>query len=52
MRPAKRYISSRQVQKLSSCWDLRSASPAMARWKACEWIFGTPGRENMLMDEF
>ncbi|VFT07868.1 Uncharacterised protein [Pseudomonas aeruginosa] len=37
-----RYISSRQVQKLSLGLPATSASPAMARWNACEWRLGIP----------
>ena len=51
-RPAKRYISSRQVQKLSARSDPRSAIPAIARWKEWEWILGIPGRTSSLMGEF
>ncbi len=43
-RARKRYITSRQVQKLSWSGPRRSASPAIARWNAWEWTFGTPGR--------
>ena len=39
----KRYITSRQVQKLSSSGPRRSTSPAMARWKAWLWTLATPG---------
>src|SRR5690606_26019054 len=46
MRAAKRYISSRQVQKLSWGWVRCSASPAIARWKACECRLAMPGRER------
>ena len=43
-RPTKRYIRSRQVQKLSCAAAVRySLSPAMARWNACECRLGTPG---------
>lgn len=33
-RSTKRYITSRQLQKLSSELDPRSVNPAMARWNA------------------
>ena len=39
----KRYITSRQVQKLSACGPRRSASAAIARWKAWQCRFGRPG---------
>ncbi len=39
----KRYITSRQVQKLSSSGPRRSTRPAMARWKAWLWTLATPG---------
>ena len=39
----KPYITSRQVQKLSSAEPMRSASPAMARWKAWECVLLMPG---------
>ena len=39
----KRYISARQVQKLSSPAPRRSLNPAMARWKACEWLLAGAG---------
>ena len=39
----KRYITSRQVQKLSSSGPRRSARPAMARWKAWLCTLATPG---------
>src|ERR1044072_3970876 len=46
MRAAKRYMVSRQVQKLSSGWVWRSASPAIARWNACECRLGIPGTRH------
>ena len=39
----KRYISARQVQKLSSPAPRRSLNPAMARWNACEWLLAGAG---------
>src|SRR5690554_6918532 len=38
-----RYMVSRQVQNESSGCVWRSASPAMARWKACECRLAMPG---------
>src|SRR3954470_23971288 len=42
-RSRKRYMTSRQVQKLSSVGPRRSASPAMPRWKVWLCRFGSPG---------
>ena len=51
MRPAscvsaKRYITSRQLQKLSAEGPRRSASPAMPRWKAWLCRFGMAGQQH------
>ena len=46
MRAAKRYMVSRQVQKLSSGCVWRSARPAIARWNACECRLGMPGTRH------
>ena len=43
MRRTKPYITSRQVQKLSSAGPARSVSPAIARWKAWLCRLGMPG---------
>src|SRR5688572_8700423 len=43
MRVANRYMRSRQVQNESLAWVRPSASPAMARWNACECRLGMPG---------
>jgi len=40
---AKRYIRSRQVQKLSCASPATSVSPPSARWKACECRLTMPG---------
>src|SRR5579863_10142583 len=44
MRPTKRYMSSRQVQKLSSPEPRRSVRPASPNWNAWLCTFGSPGR--------
>ena len=37
----------RQVQKVSrGCGPRASESPAMARWKACEWTFASAGSRS------
>src|SRR5260221_2389595 len=43
MRAAKRYMRSRQLQKLSWASARYSVRPAKARWKACECRLGMPG---------
>src|SRR3954471_24091596 len=45
-RSTRSYIVSRQVQKSSSGWPRTSASPAIARWNACEWTLGMPGSKG------
>ncbi|MNE46499.1 hypothetical protein D3C80_1408420 [compost metagenome] len=47
--PTRRYIRSRQVQKLSFGLPATSARPAMARWNACECRLGMPGSSGPLM---
>ena len=38
----------RQVQKVSrGCGPRASESPAMARWKACEWTFAIAGSSRL-----
>ncbi len=44
MRLAALYMRSRQLQKSSCSLALRSASPAMARWKAWLWPLTRPGK--------
>src|SRR5690606_35260384 len=41
-----RYMVSRQVQNESEGCVCRSASPAIARWKACECRLAMPGRRQ------
>src|SRR5690606_41341158 len=41
-----RYMVSRQVQNESEACVCRSASPAIARWNACECRLAIPGRRQ------